>query len=131
LGDRSKGSQGGSTGVPAEALEGQDKMATYQHSDDIVRTTVAIPSKIKGTLNKSGKLQITPFTATSDYSLARSYQKEDADEGEDNDDNGQLDPDLVSPANKSIHLVPHMPGVIYGKAHIIDIQSVSPKRSDN
>lgn len=122
-------------GVPeaeSEAPGAMDVLFTSETGDGIIRTVVTVPSKSERTREKRNTCGFrhptgaaTPFTAATNYIAALSQQMGD-DCGYDCDDD--YDRDMTSPGDDSFFSVPPTPGVVYGEACVVDVQSATPKK---
>jgi hypothetical protein len=112
--------------VHEEPDEAEDVVFTNQHGDKIVRTVVTMPTRntsLRAKRSTFGPRYVPepPFNAPANYASALVHQTE-------NDNNNyEYDADVASPGGDSIISVPPTPGVVYGEACLVDVQSVAPK----
>ena len=104
----------------------KESVFTNQHGNEIVRTVVTMPCRHTSLQAKRGTfgpryIPQAPFTAPANYSSAFKRQIED--------DDYEYDQDIVSPGDDALFSVPPTPGVIYGEACIVDMQSAAPRNS--
>jgi len=99
---------------------------TSPDGKDIVRTVASVPSRetncqqMQGTFG-NGYPSETLITTRTYYSEAPSHQADETEDG--------FDEDLISPGNEAIVSVAPTPGVVYGEACIVDMQSTaSPEK---
>jgi hypothetical protein len=132
----------GPTGNPGdessaqEVVGVQDNLLTSANGDNIVRTVVMLSNKDERTRQKRntfgpGSQNNTPttttFTATTPYTAALSNRTEE--DGYDYDCDDDYDPDLVPLGNDSFVSGPPTPRVVYGEACVVDVASLTPKRT--
>jgi hypothetical protein len=127
--DRKEGPDEGHSKV----LQKTNALFTSPFGNEIVRTVVTMPTTVEAppqrrtTLAPLPSTNITPVTATTNFTAAPSHHLKDEEDYENKDEN---DGDMLSPGYESMVSVPNTPGVVYGEACIVDVQALSPKSKE-